>query len=209
MTTPLNDDSIKATTTIARYPTGIHSGLRTKKSHLLCSSLWGLMWKEQHSGYDSYLKRTDWPSVRQQSKPPTYCSSAIKVRERVKLLNCVKGVDPTTRETVWGLYFFLILGYFYLFFALFLYLDMKSQPRCFQELELTHLYPLLPPSSKQIASINQSLHFIHHCWLLFWVSSRQSVCSRRRWMLEPARLALWLEVCPKGDLQHQQLADRL
>lgn len=101
-----NEDSIKATTTIARYPTGIHGGLRTKKSHLLCSSPWGLMWKEQHSGCGSYLKCMDWPLVRQQSKLPTYCSSAIKVRERAKLPNCVKGLDPTTTETAWGLYFF-------------------------------------------------------------------------------------------------------
>lgn len=64
------------------------------------------MWKEQHSGGDSYLKCTDWPSVRQQSKLPAYCSFATKIREREKLLNCVKGLDPTTREIVWGLYFF-------------------------------------------------------------------------------------------------------
>lgn len=44
--------------------------------------------------------------------------------EREKLLNCVKGLDTTTRETVWGLYFFNSwLFLFILSSPLYLYLE--------------------------------------------------------------------------------------
>lgn len=139
-------------------------------------------------------------AAEQSANLPFICNKSQREREPAK--RC-KRTRPQYHINCLGFVFFfffkfLIISIYSLLSSLLILRAMKSQPRCFQELELAHLHPLLPPSCKQLASTNQSLHFKCHHRLLFCVSSSQSVCSRRRWMLEPARQALWLEVCPKG-----------
>lgn len=80
-----------------------------------------------------------------------FCSSALKVRER----SCYTvEKDKSHYHRNWVVFFNSWVFLFILCSPLYWYLE----PRCFQELDLGHLCPLLPPSCKQTASTNQSLH---------------------------------------------------
>lgn len=138
------------------------------------------MQKEQDSGYGSCLESADWPSVRQQSHLPTRCSSAVKNREREKLLNCANKLFFFLNS--WLFLFFFFLSLLFTFFLS--HITVKSSPRCFQELALAHLCPLPPPSCTQVAPTNSSLRFKPRLRLLFclWQEEVGAGWSLRGWL---------------------------
>lgn len=83
------------------------------------------------------------------SQLPTHCFSAVKTREREKLLNCANKLFFLKFLAISFFFFFLL----FTFFAL-SHITVKSPPRCFRELALAHLCPLPPPSCTQVASTN-------------------------------------------------------
>lgn len=138
------------------------------------------MRKERDSGYGSCLESADWPSVRQQSHLPTCCSSAVKNREREKLLNCANKLFFFLNSWLF-LFFFFPLSSLLFFLS---HITLKSLPRCFQELALAHLCPLPPPSCTQVAPTNSSLRFKLRLRLLFclWQEEVGAGWSLRGWL---------------------------